>query len=452
MAFNPDGFGYLYTQPPSGGSGGSSKRTRRDFAIDVLRGLGMPVTNQNLLAMVAWMSAENTKARFNPFATTQGWPGATKFNSVGVRNYASWADGVAATIKTMRLGYYTRIRAALKQGNAGYAVIQAIAESPWGTGKLVYSTWRGVSANATKFFNTLVGTQASGAGVGGPPGGGGGGSTAGFAAQLRNAGIPNFIDVDGYIDQALALGLTGEEAFAYVYSQVLRSPEFRTAFPGIFRPDGTMRMSPAQWLEQAGAYRAMGARFGVSLSREHIGHWVSLEVGADEARERFNAIQTVKTNPNIRRFLKLYSGTDSLKEAVQFVLRKAPKQVYDTFEAAQLSAVATDLGLKTSKGRALGIARRTEGVLTKEEIEARYKRLADQLRVADVELAAVGLTQRQLEIIEFGGPRRAALASRAERMLRQREADIQTPQGQQAIRIERGRPVLASGPPIEPGL
>jgi hypothetical protein len=105
------------------------------FAKDVLAGLGMPVTAENLKAMVAWQRAEGTKAAYNPLATTQNWDGATKFNSVGVRNYASYQDGIAATIKTLRNGHYGPILDALSRGNSAEAVGRAVAASPWGTGE-----------------------------------------------------------------------------------------------------------------------------------------------------------------------------------------------------------------------------------------------------------------------------------------------------------------------------
>jgi hypothetical protein len=51
---------------------------------------------------VAWQTAEGTTASWNPLATTQDMPGATLFNSVGVKNYPSLASGVQATILTLQ--------------------------------------------------------------------------------------------------------------------------------------------------------------------------------------------------------------------------------------------------------------------------------------------------------------------------------------------------------------
>ncbi len=52
-------------------------------------------------ALQIWQKYEGTSACWNPLATTWGRPNATDFNSVGVKNYASIDDGVAATANTI---------------------------------------------------------------------------------------------------------------------------------------------------------------------------------------------------------------------------------------------------------------------------------------------------------------------------------------------------------------
>lgn len=70
----------------------------------LLSRLGAPICQDNLIAVVAWESAEGTAAAYNPLATTHDFPGATDFNSVGVKNYPSLGDGIQATIDTLVLG------------------------------------------------------------------------------------------------------------------------------------------------------------------------------------------------------------------------------------------------------------------------------------------------------------------------------------------------------------
>jgi hypothetical protein len=104
------------------------------WARDFLTKLGMPITSENIRAISAWEQAEGTKASFNPLATTQsGFAGETKFNSVGVKNYATYQDGIDANAHALMNGRYTNVLDALRAGNSATAVAQAIADSPWGT-------------------------------------------------------------------------------------------------------------------------------------------------------------------------------------------------------------------------------------------------------------------------------------------------------------------------------
>jgi peptidoglycan hydrolase CwlO-like protein len=78
-----------------------------DWAALLLSRLGAPTCQENLIAVVSWEVAEGTAAAFNPLATTHYMPGATVFNSAGVKNYPSLEVGVQATIDTLEWGATT---------------------------------------------------------------------------------------------------------------------------------------------------------------------------------------------------------------------------------------------------------------------------------------------------------------------------------------------------------
>jgi hypothetical protein len=80
---------------------GMAAVTYPQWAALFLPRIGAPVCGNNLVAMVAWQAQEGTRAAWNPLATTRGMPGATAFNSVGVRNYASLEQGLQATVLTL---------------------------------------------------------------------------------------------------------------------------------------------------------------------------------------------------------------------------------------------------------------------------------------------------------------------------------------------------------------
>jgi peptidoglycan hydrolase CwlO-like protein len=114
------------------------KVTQITWAQAFLKRLAMPMTADNVAAIVAWEMAEGghwyNTAYYNPLNTTQSMPGATVFNSVGVKAYKSWMQGLEASVITIHNGYYGGILAALRVGNDGQAVAAAVAASPWGTG------------------------------------------------------------------------------------------------------------------------------------------------------------------------------------------------------------------------------------------------------------------------------------------------------------------------------
>lgn len=108
---------------------------RGKFAAAVTRGLGAEVTLHNRRAWAAQMQAEGGGAANNPFNTTQPMPGATNYNSVGVKNYVSAEQGIEATIKTLKgrgHGYEKIIRLLRANANA-VQIVTAIGQSDWGT-------------------------------------------------------------------------------------------------------------------------------------------------------------------------------------------------------------------------------------------------------------------------------------------------------------------------------
>jgi len=108
-----------------------------DWRERILAGVGVKNTPENLRFFDAWARAEGGAAANNPFNTTQGAPGATPYNSVGVRNYTSPQEGVDATVNTLTNGRYGNIIGALRAGDSAMAAAKALAASPWGTGGLV---------------------------------------------------------------------------------------------------------------------------------------------------------------------------------------------------------------------------------------------------------------------------------------------------------------------------
>ena len=103
--------------------------TRADFAKAVIFAGGWSQHLNNHVALVAWMEGENTLAKYNPFATSHPMPGATNFNSSGVKNYVSFSQGVQATVETIRLTRYAEIVKNLEEHSSAFYTLTAVEAS-----------------------------------------------------------------------------------------------------------------------------------------------------------------------------------------------------------------------------------------------------------------------------------------------------------------------------------
>jgi hypothetical protein len=107
------------------------------FMTDVLKGLG--ITNPNeyqIQFMVSWRQHEGAQAAWNPLNSTIKKPGATIYNYATVKNYPDRATGLSATIDTLKLKYYIKVRKAIKDikvENDIDKAMQAVNDSPWGS-------------------------------------------------------------------------------------------------------------------------------------------------------------------------------------------------------------------------------------------------------------------------------------------------------------------------------
>jgi murein DD-endopeptidase MepM/ murein hydrolase activator NlpD len=83
----------------------------KEFYEQILNCVGAPITDENLKFLYAWRQAEGGTAGNNPFNTTWRLENSTNYgtNSAKVQEYQTPQDGLGATCKTLKLGYYTCI-------------------------------------------------------------------------------------------------------------------------------------------------------------------------------------------------------------------------------------------------------------------------------------------------------------------------------------------------------
>lgn len=120
---------------------GGSSLSKGQFALNVLKGLGIAPNAENTRAMLAWINAEggnwNNSRHYNPLNTTQRAAGATYGGQQGnIASYQNWQQGLQATLETINNGRYGSIIQALKHGSAK-DIARAVVNSPWGTSSLI---------------------------------------------------------------------------------------------------------------------------------------------------------------------------------------------------------------------------------------------------------------------------------------------------------------------------
>lgn len=111
---------------------------------DFLNGIGAPITSENINFVNDWNAHEGNLAGAsglginNPFNTTLAGFGGVSVNSAGVKSYPSLAEGIQATIQTLRSGAqygYNTIIQALQSGNPwNFAGPLQGPLGTWGTG------------------------------------------------------------------------------------------------------------------------------------------------------------------------------------------------------------------------------------------------------------------------------------------------------------------------------
>ena len=114
----------------------------KEFYEKVLKGIGAPVTPQNMLFFYSWRQAEGAKATFNPFNTTKKMEKQSFWNCLkksgdkcvgGVRNYKTEKDGIDATVKTLTNGRYDCIVNGLKNNKGAKEISRCSSLDVWGT-------------------------------------------------------------------------------------------------------------------------------------------------------------------------------------------------------------------------------------------------------------------------------------------------------------------------------
>jgi hypothetical protein len=120
--------------------------------------MGAPTCRPNLVVTIAWQAQEGTQAAWNPLATTHRMDGSTDFNSVGVQNYRTLAQGLEASKETIENGWdsygYGGIIRSMRDCASPVATAHAIADSRWCYGCAGGQYVLGIVPNVQASFET----------------------------------------------------------------------------------------------------------------------------------------------------------------------------------------------------------------------------------------------------------------------------------------------------------
>jgi len=122
--------------------------------------VGAPACRDNLVVMVAWQLNEGTSAGWNPLATTYSMPGAMTFNSSGVKNYVSVAQGLDATRLTLEKGSstyrYKPILENLRHCSSAAKTAETVNASSWCRGCSYGRYVTGLISRVEADYNTFA--------------------------------------------------------------------------------------------------------------------------------------------------------------------------------------------------------------------------------------------------------------------------------------------------------
>ncbi len=258
----------------------------------------------------------------------------------------------------------------------------------------------------------------------GKTGGGGGGLTAGdLAGILRGFGLSPRL-FDDFIHKAVQEQWSQAQILAELYG----SPEFHHAFPGIFNPDGSLKMSPAEYLNLVygdGGYVDIARDYGIKVTRETAGQLIAGDVSPDEWAFRALNIRQAQHDEVYRanlNKLRRAQGKDPLSkdEWAQYYIGKSNGKVEDTYEAAGLlSATGLDIGAKEALGAAKAIGAEAPGEkVDLQQIVAQTRQVKDFI---GPELQHAGITDADLAVLESGADPKG-IASYLQQLIRNRQA------------------------------
>lgn len=244
---------------------------------------------------------------------------------------------------------------------------------------------------------------------------------------LQGMGIPAGAFQD-LIHQAIVGSWTSEQLIAEIYA----SDAFHQMFPNIFRPDGSLIMSPGRYRVASDTYKHIFDQFGfANIGRDVLGSIIGGLKSPQELADELAGIQRINESPTMyAAFLQTLKANgekivgDGKRQLLDFEMGMAPDHWANIFEETSLVSAARNAGVGLSHGQAQQLMERASGRFTEDTASAGFKDLALQhLKTQPLsKLYGMGITKSELLQYEFGGPHQAQVATKIEQVLATDEA------------------------------
>lgn len=256
---------------------------------------------------------------------------------------------------------------------------------------------------------------------------------ADFTMLLQNYGIPMTDSLSNLVQRAAHLGWNTSKFLL----QLEHTAEFHQQFPGIFNGDGTLKMSPSQYISQKKAYQDYGARYGVDVGPKQLTWLFNNNVSSAEAAVRFQGIGKLEQNAQL--FKQFNKQLEAMGEApmtredqFKFIMgigNERYERLWDRAQvgyAAQQSGINLDANAKQAAKSYTSIAGGEQLIkslagkgLSEGQLQQGFAKLAQDLQTTfpQSRIQGFGLSKRDLAQLEFGGPRQAAIAQKAQQIM-----------------------------------
>jgi hypothetical protein len=268
--------------------------------------------------------------------------------------------------------------------------------------------------------------------------GGSSGATGPSPQDLRNTeasylnvligwGIPITPQIKQFVAGVVRQGV-GSSAFL---AEVRTKKWYAQRFPGIMKPNGTMRMTEAQYISGYNAARDYAASVGRNLNPQAYGLAVKNGNSPSEIKAKLEALDSLKTNRDVLANFNEYEiATGRIKqpltkqEMLQFIMRQGPvefEQDWNTAsQSAQLAKLGVDVGKpKTGSDLSYKELKNLQGNLAPGE-EPDYAALAEGLKALPASaLYGYGLNRKDIAKLAYKAPGYQQIAEVATRALTQ---------------------------------